>query len=497
MRRGRLAVFLVLSMALAGCLGPTTASWGKGGGEIHVEVTEDSTVIRTGLGPDIQTFDDLQAVGCATESGELGTNTTTPLRFPGYLASSNFYSSHSALGGANGLDYAVSASVAIQSMSLDAVKTMPEGEGPRVEVKNWDMPLNPETGSGTVDLDEIDRDSDSQWYILGLIPTSENIHNGMVSLAEWHQPVSISGYLVQGNSTGNAPGYYNSQTAESDCRLSIGTSNSERIFVLVTSIELKNGAVVSSDGESDDEWVYGDVPVFGRAGFILFFLVVGVGGSVGAFILSKMFVLQGAKSTMKTLLGKSGMDAIKQVKKDVKSAKSAGLSSPSDRKKEMRKQAPKAAPEKKKKSSEPALAGFDLDSVLSSAPSTSQNTEFGGKGSSVVMTEESKQMDRELKEQSPEPVSSVPSSIRSTVPPRQTSSNVSSSVSSPSQASEHYSSSAPASTKKSTKGPPKRKTVRKRRATVKQSEPEEQPQPKQTARETYSEPEEDFSDFSF
>ena len=89
MRRGRLAVFLVLSMALAGCLGPTTASWGKGGGEIHVEVTEDSTVIRTGLGPDIQTFDDLQAVGCATESGELGTNTTTPLRFPGYLASSN------------------------------------------------------------------------------------------------------------------------------------------------------------------------------------------------------------------------------------------------------------------------------------------------------------------------------------------------------------------------------------------------------------------------
>ena len=60
---------------------------------------------------------------------------------------------------------------------------------------------------------------------------------------------------------------------------------------------------------------------------------------------------------MKTLLGKSRMDAIKQVKKDVKSAKSAGLSSPSDRKKEMQ-QYPKAAPEKKKKSSEPALAGL-------------------------------------------------------------------------------------------------------------------------------------------
>ena len=71
-------------MALAGCLGPTTASWGKGGGEIHVEVTEDSTVIRTGLGPDIQTFDDLRSRLC-NRIGELGTNTTTPLRR--YLAS--------------------------------------------------------------------------------------------------------------------------------------------------------------------------------------------------------------------------------------------------------------------------------------------------------------------------------------------------------------------------------------------------------------------------
>ena len=502
MRRGRLAVLLVLSMALAGCLGPTTASWGKGSGEIHVDMSEESPVIRTDLGPESRTFDDLQAVGCATESGELGSNTTTPLRFAGYLASSHFYDSHSALGGASGLDYAVSTSVAIQSMSLDTVKTMPEGEGPRVEVKNWDMPLNPETGSGSVDLDELDRDSESQWYILGLIPTTENIHEGMISLAEWHRPVSISGFLVQGNSTGNAPGYYNSQKAESDCHLSIGTSNNERVFVLVTAIEL-DGAIVSSSGESDEEWVYGDVPIFGRAGFILFFLIVGVGGSIGAFILSKMFVLQGAKSTMKTLLGKAGMDAVKQVKKDVKSAKSSGMSSPTERKKEMRKQAQKPAPDKKQKSSEPALAGFDLDSVLSTAPTSNKNTDFGGKGSSVVMTEESKQMQREISSQSSETTSSVPTSIRSTVPPRQTNSNVSSSVAAaPPQGSDRSSSSTPVSSKKpSIKGPPKRKTVRKRRATVKQTEaepePEPEPKPKQATRETYAETEEDFSDFSF
>ena len=59
--------------------------------------------------------------------------------------------------------------------------------------------------------------------------------------------------------------------------------------------------------------VWRRVPLIGRAGFITFFLFVGVGGAVGMFLLSQMIVRQGAKETMKTLLGEEGLQKIKQV----------------------------------------------------------------------------------------------------------------------------------------------------------------------------------------
>lgn len=499
MRRGRFAVLLVLSMALAGCLGPSTASWGTDSGEVAVQFSPESTTVTSGLGSESTELSGLEAIGCSSAEDGLGMNYSSTVSFTGYLAASQFYSSHSESTGARGLDFGVTTSVAIESMSFQMAKDVVDGEGSRIDVKNWDMPLLPETGAGSVDLDEIDQDSDSRWYILGLIPTTENIHDGMTSLDEWHQPVSINGYLVQMNSSGNTQGYYNNfQTAEEDCSLSIGTNNNERVYVFVTSIEL-DGATISSNGESDDEWVYGDVAFIGRTGYILFFLAFGVGGGFGAFILSKMFVHQGAKSTMKTLLGKSGMAAIKQVKQDVKSAKSSGLTSPTERKKEARKEASKNQPQSSKKtSSEPALAGFDLDSVLSSGPSTGSTNEFGGKGSSVVETIESQEMEREVTQQSS--VTSVPMTQSSSAP-RQTRSSVTSSVTSsgpPKQQKEHFTSAAP--TSKKSAGPPKKKSVRKRKSAPPQEEhvhQEVQPEPPKETRNTFEEPEEEFSDFSF
>ena len=494
MRRGRFAVLLVLSMALAGCLGPSTASWGTDSGEIDVQFSQESTNITSGLGSESSKITDLKAVGCAPEWSTLGANNTAPISFTGYLAVSQFYSSHSE--GMKSIDLGVAASVAIERMSFEDAKNVVDGEGSRIEVKNWDVPLNPETGAGSVDLDKIDSDAESSWYILGLIPTSENIHDGLTALDEWHQAITINGYLVQTNSSTSTPGTFNTvqHNVDNNCNLKISNDNHENVYVFVTSMEL-NGASVSSNGDSDDEWVYGDVAFIGRTGYILFFLAFGIGGGFGAFILSKMFVSQGAKSTMKTLLGKSGMAAIKQVKKDVKSAKSSGLTSPTERKKEAQKHASKNKPsESNKTSSEPALAGFDLDSVLSSGPSTGSTTEFGGKGSSVVETIESQEMERDLSEQSS--VTSAPLS-HSSIPPRQTRSSVISNEP-PRQQKEHFTSAAPTSKKSS--GPPKKKSVRKRKAATPQEEyvqEEVQPEPQKEAHKAFEEPDEEFSDFSF
>jgi len=485
-------------MALAGCLGPSTASWGTDNGEIGVQFSQESTNITSGLGSDSSTITGLKAIGCASEWETLGTNNSAPVSFTGYLATSHFYPSHSESNGVEGLDLGVTTSVAIERMSFDMAENVVDGEGSRIDVKNWDQPLMPETGAGSVNLEKIDKESDSSWYILGLIPTSENIQYGLTSLDEWHQPVTIKGYLVQ-ESSGNDFGYFNTVQHEVDdnCNLQIGENNKESAYVFVTSIEL-DGATVSSNGNSDDEWVYGDVAFLGRTGYILFFLAFGIGGGIGAFILSKMFVLQGAKSTMKTLLGASGMSAVKQVKKDVKSAKSSGLVSPLERKKEARQQAAKNQPQSSNKpSSEPVLAGFDLDSVLSSSPSTGSTVEFGSKSSSVVVTTESQEMKREVSEQPS--VTSV-STASSSSPPRDIRSSVTSSEP-PRQQKEHFTSSVPTSKKSS--GPPKKKSVRKRKATVQTTVQEEhvqeevQPEPQKETRKTFDEPEDDFSDFSF
>ena len=272
-------------------------------------------------------------------------------------------------------------------MSFVEASKIVEGDGARVDLEDWFRPLDPQTRAGTIDLDEIDGDSEDYWYILGLIPTTENIHDGMRSLDDWHQPVTIEGYLINPINNSSTLGYYKpgntsySNSVDSSCNLEVGDNHRQSLYILVDKITLAN-AVVSDDGNSKDEWAYGDVPFFGRAGFILFFLIVGVGGGFGLFILSQLFVLQGAKSTMKTLLGREGMDKIKKVASDLRRSKAMGMVSPKERKKqfdredkEERKEQVKSKPSKKEESQ---ISGFDLDSVLSSSASEGTTTDFGG-----------------------------------------------------------------------------------------------------------------------
>jgi hypothetical protein len=417
----------------------------------------------------------------------MGTDKSLPVKFTGYLAASQLYASHT--DAVKGIGAAVTTSVAIQSMSFSQASQTLEGEGARVDLKDWNDPLNPQTGAGTVDLDEINSDEDTRWYILGLIPTTESIQDGMLSLGEWHQPVSVEGYLVASNAS-NAYGYHSSQTVSDDCTVLIGNQNREQLFVMVTTIHL-DGATVSSNGESDDEWVHGDVPILGRTGFVLMFFIVGIGGAVASFILSKMFVMKGARDTMKTLLGQVGLDNIKKVKQDVKKAKSSGMSSPTSRKAEQRsemKREKKQAPPKSSKKS--GLSGFDMDSILSD---DSDSTPIGSSsgGSSVVVTSAAKEME-----------SSAPSSVQSEVwdaPQRSSSAPTSVTSSQPtSQPQEHFSSVAPSRTSSPPPSQPKKKkAVRKRRAAAKPVE-EETPvyEPAPAEKETFDDAEE-FSDFSF
>jgi hypothetical protein len=402
MRRVVLAVYLLALMTLAGCLGPETASWGSDG--VEVDFSQEGTKIESDLGASSIEYENVLPVGCEEGTNNyLSTDSSSSVSFTGLLSSSYFYESHDEINGANNLELAVTTSVAIQSMSFDKASNVLEGESPRVDLKEWYRPLDPQTGATPFDLDEVDSDSDDYWYVLALIPTTENIHDGMRSLDEWHQPVTIEGYLVNPIENVTPNGFFKSgnssysHNVDSDCNLVIGEPHRQSVYVLVDRIIL-DGAVVSYDGESKDEWTHGDVPFFGRAGYIIFFLVVGLGGGFGLFILSQLFVLHGAKSTMKTLLGKEGMDKIKKVASDLRRSKASGMISPKERTKQLDRQA-KEENRAEQKSSKPSkkqestIAGFDLDSVLSSSPSQGKTSEFGGSGSSVVATSESIEID--------------------------------------------------------------------------------------------------------
>ena len=195
MRSARLALLLVAAMLLAGCLGGNTAEWGNDG--IDVDFSSDEASITTNLGDGESSFNDLSPIGCNIgEEIYPSKNAGDRIKFSGFLSASMLYESHDPINGASGMDNAVTAAVAIQAMSKADANNIKDGEGARIDIKEWNVPLMPQTRAGSVDLDEIDQDTESDWYILGLIPTTENLNDGFKALTEWHKPITVHGYLI-------------------------------------------------------------------------------------------------------------------------------------------------------------------------------------------------------------------------------------------------------------------------------------------------------------
>ena len=514
MRAARLTLFVVAALLFAGCIGNEPAQWGNDG--IKVDFAIDGTSITSNLGDSQVNYEGVLPVGCNTDNITAETNQETAIKFSGYMSASTVYDSHNPINGAKNMDLAVTAAVAIQSMSFKEATSVVEGEGARIDLKEWNLPLFPQSRSGSVDIDEVNEETDSEWYVLGLIPTTENINQGFRSLNEWHKPITIHGHLISGTNTegsavvpstnGFSAGFYSNQEVTDNCELVIGNQNIESLFVLVEKITFED-SVVSDDGDHKDEWKYGDVPFFTRTGFIFFFLIVGIGGAFGAFVLSQMFVRHGAKATMQTLLGSEGLAKIKKVAEDLKRNKKSGTMSPKeratqlDREYKQENKANKPVKQKKQEKADSAISGFDLESALSTGSSDDGPKEFGGGSSSVVVSEESKKVDASLQESYSEPAAvqdppwkrsqsnSGPSSV----------SNVVASPQAKPERKQHFSSVAKPSSAKSSKAaaPVKKRATKKRKAvkrTAKEDTDSYQPQAESPPAESFDD--EDFSDFS-
>ena len=477
MRRGLLGFLLASLFVLAGCLAPVAPEWGE---SIVVERNGDGTFTFTSKLGDETISDTYIERGCL--DGEVGSDKGGKIKFEGYMSASIIYDTHNSDLNNNNLTFATTAAVAIQQMSFTDAKNVLSGAGERIEVKEWDVPVQPKTGQGTVDLDSVDGDSDSKWFVLGLIPASENINDGISSLGKFHQAVRISGYLVDGPVLAQNPQGGNNRDVgvTNDCVATAGSFNVNQLFFLVTEIEFEE-STVSINGEEDDEYVFGDVPFLGRTGFILFVLLVGIGGGVGTYMYSSMRVSMSARSIALTLLGKEGVEKAAQVRKDVEEAKEAGMTTPDQRRMEQRKKgrSPPPAKTSKKKDEDDGFGSFSIDSALSGGSDSPVKSEFGS-GGSVVASEDAKRVEKQIK------------STESFVPPSSTFGSSSVPTSS-SPTSVPSSRAPPPRAEPETEAKPK---VRRRRA-VKKADPEPEAEPEQESKNTWAEEEEEFSDFSF
>ena len=478
MRRAVLGVLLMLSLSLAGCLAPSSAEWGDGG--VSVSTDGMNATVVSDLTPSQTTVDEVMLAGCDTE-GTIGdaANQTGLITIEGHLAASTLYTSHDA--DMRGLASGVTAAVILEAMSYSSAEAVQNGQGARIPVKDWAEPLNPSTGSGqstsqrNVNVEDVDSDSNEPWFVLGLLPASEHIAAGFGAVDDVHQPIRIEGYMVMSvEGTRTAPGLTSGAKSQSGspCMLGVDNSNKGTYYVIVHSITLP-GASVTMDGDANDEWVMGDVPLLGRGGYVVYFLTVAVGGGAGLYAVSSKRVKGVAASQAKVLLGQENMAKAETARQ-----------APKRKAPEPARAAPEPKKEKKpKKKEDSSIGGFDLDAALStkgsSASSKPERSSRGG--SSVVVTEEASSMAAQTK---------TASSSTSSAPweaPVPTTERRSGGVT-------------PMGGAPTRSGPPQRSepaaeqpTVRRRRAVRKAApKPEPKPEPAPAPAE-----EEEFSDFSF
>jgi len=480
MRRALLALIMVLLFSLSGCLSEVSVNWGNGSGEVSYD--SQTNAVTTGLGPEQITYN-LDLAGC--ENSTVTQEASVPLKFTGYLAESRLYESHSDK--TNHIDDSVAAAVVIKEMSFSDAESVVEGEGARIPVIDWTSPLNPETNKGTVDLDSNDLTED--FFVLGLIPQTENVLNGFSALQKNHQAVTISGYIVydyeENPSINNLENFNSQDSKATNCEVRV-VDTPEGYYVVVTKITLESG-VISSDGKSSDEWKMGQMPVLGRNGFVMFVLISLVAGGGGAFFYSNSQVVRGADKKASVLLGEKGMIASARAKAEAKAASKKKPAKDQYSAAETKPEVKKPKPQKKKEQK----SSFDIDAALSTSSNTNSGPSNKSK-SSVVASREAKEMDAEIKSTSETRVFSSE--------PRRTSSAVSSSTeTNQTTKREHFSSMS--NTSSSPKPAAKQKKVRKTRSVKKAAAPEPEPAPEPVEKEMNSqkfweEEEEEFEDFS-
>lgn len=476
-----LVLLIMLFVPLSGCLGTDMAAWGESSGEYNVKVKKDAVTIVTKLGEGEDNTYEMTKMGCEND-------TSDPFYFSGQLSQFHHY-----LQGAGRPLEAFDLLKAVTTVVIVQTEIIPGDAATRVNVKDWADPAMGGKGSplSPTTLGEPKLKDDKGFVTMGIIPATENIQDGMAAL-KWYEEVEFEGYFLESVADGDIR---NEGLPKEANLLGCKVKGPGGKVMLLTKLTIgEDNTVISMDGEDDEEWVNGDVPILGRWIYIISLMAVGGGGAFGLFILSTTMQRKSAATAAAMLLGKDRVMKAKAVKKDIKEARSEGLEIEAIGKK---KSGPKVA-----KVADQGIKGFSLDNVLSSGPGLSQNTmEMSGGG--VIITDEAVDMQEKLEDMSSEASSFVDGIIgggggRQSGPPgggrQQFSSSEPARSEAPQRSSPPQRSTPPQQEAPQQRSPPRnRRTAPQEQAQPQQQQPQEQPQ--QRRRRPSMADDDDFSNF--
>ncbi len=406
-----LPLLAILLFPLAGCLSTSPATWGTGEGEYSAVLNENNTGVVIDDRMSVYSESYLESVsigtvGCHGENGTMAQSSQSvteseyggdPIRIEGWLANGKAFTDH---------DGPAIYSIAVNMMALEDAENLkpheldPKQDIPLIGGNDWDDPLMAEGQFGS-EFEDIQ--SKRGWALIGVVPTNENIADGMIGLLDWNRPIVLEGYFLHDQKNIRIP----TELSVSDC--TVGVRESFGAYFAITTMEIDG-----NEASANEEYAVGSIPLLGGSLYLLVVIIGGGAGAFGAFTYSTVKIRTKANQNAAILMSEKqiraagGVDKeLKQHRKEVdKLKKNQGESSKID-----------VVDDTGVKKME--IKAFDVAGTLESAPDDLEATASLGKttGRGVIQTEESVKMDAKLKAamedaMSKETASSGPSSRR-------------------------------------------------------------------------------------
>jgi len=387
MARGRqasLAIILMASMVLAGCVSPEMQEWGPDGIEVSVDKSAGTATMSTHTG--VYDLDEVaNLLGCDSDGNfsAAAASTDKPIRIEGWLHQSKHFPDGKS-NSAPGLALSTSA-VIIQLGEYDEVIRPTLG---KVEVKQWNTPFSgvkgtpPGITSGTWPHEG--------WAIVGLVPANENILEGFAGL-DWHQKILLEGWLTDDLTFGSSEVHVSD---DDQCRIYAGAHmDGFAGAMVVTSMTLGEHGLI------DEEHSYSaySVPIIGSWLYTIF-LLGSIAGAVLLFFLTSGLIRRGAKLSARELMTEAQMLAAKGVKKEVKHDVRRAKSESGEKVKFKASKPEVIKDEKLSEKPSFELDDFDIDSVMREGSRPSAHSVRSSSSAGVIETEESVDMQEKMDE---------------------------------------------------------------------------------------------------